>query len=112
MTSFVESGDRPHVGRQRVALMSIPGPGFDHKHFFGGSVIAPTRLVTLAIACAADGRTKYVIAAEAGCAPNLLSAFISGRRAPTSEQVVRLARVLNVAPESISPDYVYLGGDT
>ena len=63
------------------------------------------RNVALAVAVAADGRHKYEIAAEAGFTPNLLSAFISGRRPPTRQQVARLARVLEVTPESIAPDY-------
>ncbi len=64
-------------------------------------MLAPTRNVPLAIACAADGRHNYVIAAEAGMTPNLLSAFISGRRQPTREQAARLAAVLGVPAETI-----------
>lgn len=63
------------------------------------------RNVQLAVAIAADGRPKYVISAEAGFTPNLLSGFISGRRMPTPEQIVMLARVLGVLPDSIAPDY-------
>lgn len=64
-------------------------------------MLAPARNIPLATACAADGRPKYLIAALAQMTPNLLSAFISGRRQPTTEQAERLAGVLGVPVENL-----------
>lgn len=53
-----------------------------------------TRNVALAVACAFDGRPKYVIAVEAGMTPNLLSAYISGKKSLPDHHRERLSSVL------------------
>ena len=60
---------------------------------------APPRYPNLAAAIAIDGRPKYVIAADAGCTPNVISEILSGRADPTPETRAKFARALRKDPD-------------
>ena len=58
----------------------------------------PPRFPNLAAAIAIDGRPKYLIAAEAGCTPNIISGVLSGRVDPTPAVRERMASALGRDP--------------
>lgn len=64
----------------------------------------PTRNLALKVAIVESERLGYVIAAEAGINPSLLSQFVSGARRPNREQAQRLANVLNRSVDDLFPD--------
>ena len=56
----------------------------------------PVAYPELARELAVADKPRYVVAAEAGICPSVLSAIVHGRRVPNPDQRRRLARVLGV----------------
>jgi transcriptional regulator with XRE-family HTH domain len=60
-------------------------------------LISPPVHPGLAVAIALSGKPKYLIAAEAGMPPNVLSGINSGRVPLTPDRLARLAAALGCA---------------
>lgn len=62
------------------------------------------RNTALEIACVLDGRRRYLIAALSDLAPQVFSAFVTGRLQPNDDQKKRVAKVLGRPVTELFPE--------